>query len=211
MRRRLALAVTVEGPACSRGPPDGSARRSSTCHSDYLFDGSLDQPWRRTMPSRRRRLRRDQARASRGPASGYLCDLHTWVTARSRQFRQDTCSACRDARLDRWSKTNMAAPTSTFDIAERPLHRRVMAERTTNWLGPNLHFAVAGETNWGGPARAIFSESARRGGGPPASSTASHQRLRPPRERPANRDSTAENSFNVRPPARLGRIPLPWV
>ncbi len=176
--------------------------------TDYVFDGSLDRPWREDDPVAplgvygATKLAGEEAVAASGASHAIL--RTSWVYSpfgtnfvksmlRLAETR-DTVSVVAD---------QTGCPTSAFDIADGiAAVARGWRRRTASMTGI-FHLAGTGETNWADFAAAIFSESAARGG-PSATVTAIATSEYPTRaRRPANSRldcSAFERAFGYRAP-----------
>lgn len=167
-----ALAMAVNGHA--PGVIGAAAARigAPVLHlsTDYVFDGSLDRPWREDDPVSplgaygASKLAGERALAESGARFAILRTAwvyspfgHNFVKTMLRlAATRDTLSVVED---------QFGCPTSAHDIADALL--AVIARwQTAPDAGVNqiFHFAGSGETSWAGFARAIFAASAAAGG-----------------------------------------------
>lgn len=166
------LAMAINGTAPGVIGRAAAAIGAPVVHlsTDYVFDGSLDRPWREDDPVAplgvygATKLAGEVALAASG--ARYAILRTAWVySAFGNNFVKTMLrlAATRD-------ELNVVAdqfgcPTSAIDIAT------AMMTVASAWADPALpgadhiyHFAGSGETHWAGFAEAIFAESARRSG-----------------------------------------------
>ncbi len=166
----LAMAVNGEGPGVLARVAGRIGAPIIHLSTDYVFDGSMDRPWREDDPVAplgvygATKLAGEQAVAASGATYAILRTAWVYSPFGSNFVRtmlrvaetRDTINVVEDQH---------GSPTSAFDIADAIL---AIAERWRvaphDSANATYHFAGAGETDWAGFARAIFAESAGRGG-----------------------------------------------
>lgn len=166
----LAMAVNGEGP----GVLARTAARigASVIHlsTDYVFDGSLDRPWREDDPVAplgvygTTKLAGEQAIAASGATHAIL--RTAWVYSPFGNNFVKTMLRLAETRDSLGVVEDQhGCPTSAFDIADG-IMAVAAAWQADPACGVNAvyHLAGTGETDWAGFARAIFAESAKRGG-----------------------------------------------
>jgi len=131
--------------------------------TDYVFDGTLDRPYREDDPvAPQSAYGRTKAagEAAVAQAGGKALVLRTaWVYAPfGKNFVRTMLRVGAERDHLRVVDDQFGNPTSALDIADAIL---ALSERTGEWPdGPDiLHLAGAGETNWHAFAEAIFSFS----------------------------------------------------
>lgn len=157
--------------------------------TDYVFDGTLDRPYREDDPVAPLGVygatKEAGERAVRDATSDHVILRTAWVVSPFGRNFVKTMLKLADTR-DELSVVDdqRGCPTSAHDIAKAI----VLVAGALNRGGPfgTFHMAAAGETTWAGLARAVFEES-RALGGPTAHVTgiATHEYPTPAR-RPAN-------------------------
>lgn len=138
--------------------------------TDYVFDGSLDRPWREDDPTGplgvygATKLAGEEAVAASGATYAIL--RTAWVYSPFGANFVKTMLRLAETR-DALSvvEDQFGCPTSALDIADAVL---AIADKwrsdPAHGVNAVYHFAGTGETNWADFARAIFAESARHGG-----------------------------------------------
>ncbi len=166
----LAMAVNGEGPGVLARA--GARIGAPIIHlsTDYVFDGSLDRPWREDDPVAplgvygATKLAGEQA--VRASGARHVIVRTAWVyspfganfvkTMLRLAASRDSLGVVEDQR---------GCPTSAFDIADAILGIVSSLERDAAGTRDGVyHFAGTGETSWAGFARAIFAQSAALGG-----------------------------------------------
>ncbi|UYY79039.1 dTDP-4-dehydrorhamnose reductase [Sphingomonas sp. R1] len=204
----LAMAINGDGPGVLARA--GAKIGAPIIHlsTDYVFDGSLDRPWREDDPTGplgvygATKLAGEQAVQASGATNAVI--RLAWVyspfgnnfvkTMLRLAETRDTLNVVEDQQ---------GCPSSALDIATAIL--KVVGHWQQNGATSGLyHFTGSGETNWADFARAIFAESAKHGG-PTAEVTGIPTSGYPtPAKRPANSrlncDKFAE-TFGYRAPA----------
>lgn len=186
----LAMAINGDGPGVLARA--GAKIGAPIIHlsTDYVFDGSLDRPWREDDPTGPlgvygvTKLAGEQAVQASGATNAVI--RLAWVYSPFGNNFVKTMLRLAETRdalnvvEDQWG-----CPSSALDIATAILTvvGHWQQHGATNGL---YHFAGTGETNWAEFARAIFAESAKRGG-PSATVTGIPSSGYPtPTKRPAN-------------------------
>ena len=164
----LAMAINGDGPGVLARA--GAKIGAPIIHlsTDYVFDGSLDRPWREDDPTGplgvygATKLAGEQAVQASGAAHAVI--RLAWVyspfganfvkTMLRLAETRDSLNVVEDQR---------GCPSSALDIATAILKVVEHWQRESENSGL-YHFAGAGETNWAEFARAIFAESARHDG-----------------------------------------------
>lgn len=166
----LAMAVNGEGPSVLGRAAGRVGAPVIHLSTDYVFDGSLDRPWREDDPVAplgvygMTKLAGEEAVAASGTAYAIL--RTAWVYSPfGINFVKTMLGLAETRAAIAVIDDQYGCPTSAFDIADAIL---AIAERwrTEPRVGADsiYHFAGAGETSWAGFACAIFTESASRGG-----------------------------------------------
>jgi dTDP-4-dehydrorhamnose reductase len=166
----LAMTVNGEGP----GVLARAAARigASVIHlsTDYVFDGSLDRPWREDDPVAplgiygATKLAGEQAIAASGAVHAIL--RTAWVYSPfGNNFVKTMLRLAETRDALNVVEDQYGCPTSALDLADG-IMAVVAAWQADPARGANAvyHLAGTGETDWAGFARAIFAESAKRGG-----------------------------------------------
>lgn len=138
--------------------------------TDYVFDGSLDRPWREDDPTNplgiygESKLVGEQAVAASGARWAILRTAWVYSPFGTNFVRtmlrlaetRDELGVVMDQR---------GCPTSALDIADALLHVAEVWQGDPE-IGTNAiyHFAGSGETTWAGFAEAIFADSRMLGG-----------------------------------------------
>lgn len=204
----LAMAINGDGPGVLARA--GAKIGAPIIHlsTDYVFDGSLDRPWREEDPTGplgvygATKLAGEQAVQASGATHAVL--RLAWVyspfgnnfvkTMLRLAETRDTLNVVED---------QYGCPSSALDIASAILAVVARWQRDGAFNGL-YHFAGSGETNWAEFAATIFAESAKRGG-PSASVTGIPSSGYPtPAKRPANSRldcSRFAETFGYRAPA----------
>lgn len=165
---QLAMAINGDGPGVLARA--GAKIGAPIIHlsTDYVFDGSLDRPWREDDPTGplgvygATKLAGEQAVQASGATHAVI--RLAWVyspfgnnfvkTMLRLAETRDTLNVVED---------QVGCPSSALDIATAVLKvvERWQADGAASGL---WHFTGSGETNWADFARAIFAESAKHGG-----------------------------------------------
>lgn len=166
----LAMALNGEAPSVLARAAASVGARLIHLSTDYVFDGALDRPWREEDPVAplnvygRTKLAGEQAIAA--SRATYLILRTAWVYSPFGRNFVKTMIQLAESR-DRLNvvEDQSGCPTSAFDVADAIMAIAAGWQREPT-AGANslFHFAGAGATTWAGFARAIFRESAARGG-----------------------------------------------
>jgi len=164
----LAMAVNGEGPGVLARAAAKIGAPVIHLSTDYVFDGSLDRPWREDDPVAplgvygATKLAGEQAVAVSGATYAIL--RTAWVyspfganfvkTMLRLAETRDTLTVVED---------QFGCPTSALDIADG-IMAVIAGLRGGRGGNAVYHLAGTGETHWADFARAIFAESAKRGG-----------------------------------------------
>ncbi|MEP9357633.1 dTDP-4-dehydrorhamnose reductase [Sphingomonas sp. KR3-1] len=166
----LAMLANGEGPGVLARAAAAIGAPVIHLSTDYVFDGSLERPWREDDPTSplgvygASKLAGELAVAAAG--APYAILRTAWVYS---PFGANFVKTMLRLAVDRDTLNIVAdqhgCPTSALDIADAVLGV-AQAWRGGDLLGRDrvYHFAGTGETDWAGFARAIFAESAKRGG-----------------------------------------------
>lgn len=166
----LAMAVNGEGPGVLARAAARAGAPVIHLSTDYVFDGSLDRPWREDDPVAplgvygATKLAGEQAVAASGATYAIL--RTAWVYSPFGTNFVGTMLRLAERRGElSVVDDQIGCPTSALDIADAV---RAVADawRKAPRHGADAvyHFAGDGETSWAEFARAIFAESGRRGG-----------------------------------------------
>lgn len=176
--------------------------------TDYVFDGSLDRPWREDDPTGplgvygATKLAGEQAVQASG--ANYAVLRLAWVYSPfGNNFVKTMLRLAETRDALNVVEDQQGCPSSALDIAAAVL--AVVARWQQDGASKGVyHFAGSGETNWAEFATTIFAESARRGG-PSAMVTGIPTSGYPtPAKRPANSRldcSRFAETFGYRAPA----------
>lgn len=188
----LAMQLNGEAPGMLARAAAGVGARLIHLSTDYVFDGGLDRPWREDDPVAplnvygRTKLAGEQAVAA--SSATHLILRTAWVFSPfGRNFVRTMLHLAESRDRLNVVEDQNGCPTSAFDVADAIMAIAAGWQREPA-AGANslFHFAGSGTTSWAGFARAIFQESAARGGpsaqviGVPATSYPT------PARRPAN-------------------------
>lgn len=165
-----AMAVNGEGPGVLARAAAKIGAPVIHLSTDYVFDGSLDRSWREDDPVAplgvygATKLAGEQAVAASGATHAIL--RTAWVYSPFGNNFVKTMLRLAETRDSlNVVEDQYGCPTSALDIADG-IMAMVAAWQAEPARGTNAvyHLAGAGETDWAGFARAIFAESAKRGG-----------------------------------------------
>ena len=164
----LAMLANGEAPGILARAAARSGAAIIHLSTDYVFDGSLDRPWRETDPVNplgvygSTKLAGEEAVAQSGARHAIL--RTAWVYSPFGQNFVKTMLRLAGERDEvRVVGDQFGSPTSAFDIADGI--RAVAAGWAEGGTATGrFHLAGSGETSWAGFASAVFSESAARGG-----------------------------------------------
>lgn len=131
--------------------------------TDYVFDGSGDQPWREDAPvgplSVYGRSKLAGEEAIRGSGCRHLILRTSWVyAARGGNFARTMLRLATERERLTVIADQHGAPTGAELIADVTAHA-VRAERADRSLGGTYHLAAAGETSWHGYAGFVIEEA----------------------------------------------------
>lgn len=166
----LAMAVNGEGPGVLARAAVRIGAPVIHLSTDYVFDGSLDRPWREDDPVAplgvygATKLAGEQAVAASGATYAIL--RTAWVYGPFGSNFVRTMLRLAETRGELGVvEDQIGCPTSALDIADAVL-AVVDAWRTEPRRGADAiyHFAGTGEASWADFARTIFAESAKRSG-----------------------------------------------
>ncbi len=185
--------------------------------TDYVFDGSLDRPYREDDPTRPLGVYGDsklQGERAVTAASGNHVILRTaWVYSPfGKNFAGTMLALARQREQVSVVSDQLGAPTNALDAADGIIAvvRNLLERPAAKELRGIFHMSGGGETNWAGFATAIFAASAAAGGPSarvlpiPASQYPTPAR-RPPNSRLDN--SRLANIHGVRLPAWQQSLP----
>jgi dTDP-4-dehydrorhamnose reductase len=188
----LAMAANGEGPGVLARAAARIGAPVIHLSTDYVFDGSLDRPWREDDPVAplgvygATKLAGEQAIAASGATYAIL--RTAWVYSPfGANFVKTMLRLAETRDALNVVEDQQGCPTSAFDIADG-IMAVVAVWQADPARGANgvYHLAGAGETHWAGFARSIFAASASRGG-PSATVTGIPSSSYPTRAaRPAN-------------------------
>ena len=205
------LAMTVNGEAPGAIARAAAAAGAPVIHlsTDYVFDGTLDRPYREddlvgpVGSYGRSKLAGEQAVAASG--ADHLILRTAWVYS---PFGANFVKTMLRVAATREEITVVAdqrgCPTSALEIADAILNlaNRWMAGEQNGW-NATYHLAGTGETHWADFARAIFAESAARGGPSAHVRNIATSDYPTPASRPANSRLTTDrlaDAFGLRLP-----------
>jgi len=138
--------------------------------TDYVFDGSGEQPWREEAPTGplstygRSKLAGEAAIAAHGAKA--LVFRTSWVyAARGGNFAKTMLRLARERDQLRVIADQIGAPTGAELIADVTAHALRQALGSTNGasLGGVYHLAAAGETSWFDYARFVLQQAEQAG------------------------------------------------
>ncbi|WP_343517836.1 dTDP-4-dehydrorhamnose reductase [Sphingomonas sp.] len=164
----LAMAVNGEGPGALARAAAKLGAPVIHFSTDYVFDGSLDRPWReddRVAPLGvygATKLVGEQAVAA--SRATYAILRTAWVYSPfGANFVKTMLRVAETRDALNVVEDQFGCPTSALDIADGIM---AVVAGLQNGRGGNAiyHLAGTGETHWADFARAIFAESAQRGG-----------------------------------------------
>ena len=166
----LALQINGEGPGVLAQAAARIGAPVIQLSTDYVFDGSLDRPYREGDPVDpvntygATKLAGERAIAASGARSVIL--RTAWIySAHGANFVRTMLRLAGERDELRVVDDQIGCPTSAADIAAAILHvGEALKSNDGAEIAPVYHLAGTGETSWAGFARAIFAES-RRGGG----------------------------------------------
>ena len=188
----LAYSINAEAPGVLARAAAKRGARVLHLSTDYVFDGRLDRPWREDDPPGplgvygATKLAGEEAVAASGATYAIL--RTAWVYSPfGNNFVKTMLRLADERECVSVVGDQVGCPTSAFDIADALIIVAEAWRRDPQHGADGLyHFAGQGETSWAGFARAIFGESAQRGG-PVAHVTAIPSRAYPTKaRRPAN-------------------------
>ncbi|WP_423607170.1 dTDP-4-dehydrorhamnose reductase [Sphingomonas sp. MS122] len=166
----LAMAVNGEGPGVLARAAAKLGVPVIHLSTDYVFDGALDRPWREDDPVAplgvygATKLAGEQAIAASGATYAIL--RTAWVYSPfGANFVRTMLRLAETRDALNVVEDQHGCPTSALDIADG-IMAVIAAWQADPAHGANgvYHLAGTGETHWAGFARAIFAESAQRGG-----------------------------------------------
>ncbi|MDV7209624.1 dTDP-4-dehydrorhamnose reductase [Azotobacter beijerinckii] len=138
--------------------------------TDYVFDGSGEQPWREDAPTGplsvygRSKLAGEAAIVASGARA--LVFRTSWVyAARGGNFAKTMLRLARERDQLRVIADQIGAPTGAELIADVTAHalRQVMGSADASPLGGVYHLAAAGETSWFDYARFVLLQAEQAG------------------------------------------------
>ncbi|SER35345.1 dTDP-4-dehydrorhamnose reductase [Azotobacter beijerinckii] len=138
--------------------------------TDYVFDGSGEQPWREDAPTGplsvygRSKLAGEAAIAASGARA--LVFRTSWVyAARGGNFAKTMLRLARERDQLRVIADQIGAPTGAELIADVTAHalRQVLGSADASPLGGVYHLAAAGETSWFDYARFVLLQTEQAG------------------------------------------------
>nr|WP_302053929.1 dTDP-4-dehydrorhamnose reductase [Sphingomonas tagetis] len=166
----LAMAVNGDAPGALARSAAKIGARMIHLSTDYVFDGSLDRPWREDEPVGplgvygATKLAGEQAVVASNAT--YAIVRTAWVYSPFGSNFVKTMLRLAETRSElAVVEDQFGNPTSAFDIADA-LMAVIAAWQIDPGKGTNAvyHVAGSGGTHWAGFARAIFAESTCRGG-----------------------------------------------
>jgi len=212
----LAMKVNADGPGALARAAATAGAQILHLSTDYVFDGSLDRPWREgdaTAPLGvygASKLAGEQAVAASGARWAVI--RTAWVYSPFGNNFVKTMLRLATTRDElRVVDDQVGNPTSALDIADALLAiAAAWKDQPSRGADAVYHFAGSGEASWAGFARAIFAASAERGG-PSSQVTGIATADYPTRaRRPANSrldSSLFAETFGHRPPEWRASLP----
>ncbi|HET7681758.1 MAG TPA: dTDP-4-dehydrorhamnose reductase [Xanthobacteraceae bacterium] len=170
--RDLAFTVNADSPGVMA--KWAAARRVPFVHlsTDYVFDGSGEQPWREDDPvaplsvyGASKLAGEEKVRAAAGP---HLIVRTSWIyAARGANFLRTISRLARERDELKIVADQIGAPTSAAFVAETlaAIARKNLVNPAFGFAaaGGTLHVAAGGQTSWHGFASAIIEGLRRRG------------------------------------------------
>lgn len=164
----LAMAVNGEGPGVLARAAARIGAPVIHLSTDYVFDGSLDRPWREDDSVAplgvygATKLAGEQAVAASGATHAIL--RTAWVYSPFGNNFVKTMLRLAETRDSlNVVEDQFGCPTSALDIADG-IMAAVAGLQNARGANAVYHLAGTGETHWADFARAIFAESTKRGG-----------------------------------------------
>lgn len=164
----LAMAVNGEGPGVLARAAARIGAPVIHLSTDYVFDGSLDRPWREDDSVAplgvygATKLAGEQAVAASGATHAIL--RTAWVYSPFGNNFVKTMLRLAETRDSlNVVEDQYGCPTSALDIADG-IMAVVAGLQSARGANSIYHLAGTGETHWADFARAIFAESTKRGG-----------------------------------------------
>jgi dTDP-4-dehydrorhamnose reductase len=186
----IAMAINGDGPGMLARAAAKIGAPIIHLSTDYVFDGSLDRPWREddaTSPLGvygATKLAGEQAVQASGADHAVI--RLAWVYSPfGNNFVKTMLRLAETRDALNVVEDQQGCPSSALDIATAILAVVARWQREGATKGV-YHFAGSGETNWADFARAIFAESARHGGPSAAVTGIPASDYPTPAKRPAN-------------------------
>jgi dTDP-4-dehydrorhamnose reductase len=159
--------INADGPGALARAAAESGALLVHYSTDYVFDGSGDQPWKegdKTHPlSVYGRTKLDGEQKIRDTGCPHLIFRTSWVyAARGGNFAKTMLRLARERETLSVIDDQIGAPTGADLIADVTAHAIARA-RTTPTLSGTYHLVAAGETSWHAYARFVL-EKARQAG-----------------------------------------------
>lgn len=167
----MAMAINGEGAGAVARAAHALGVPVVQISTDYVFDGSLERPYREDDPTApvngygRSKLAGEEAVAR--ATSNHAILRTSWVYSPfGRNFARTMLTLARSREAVTVVRDQHGSPTSALDLAEGVIGvaAAMVAHPDASGMRGVFHMSGGGETNWATFAEAIFAESRARGG-----------------------------------------------